>query len=61
MGFLTLKVVQDLWILLDSGIVLFSRVYNPKINQQLFGSLMTALNSFAGELAAGGLTSFELK
>lgn len=58
---LTSKVIQDLWILSDSGIVLFSRVYNPKISEQLFGALMTALNSFAGELASGGLTSFELK
>lgn len=61
MGNLTNKVVQDLWILSDSGIVLFSRVYDPKINEQLFGALMTALNSFAGELSSGGLTSFELK
>ena len=61
MGNLTNKIIQDLWILSDSGIVLFSRVYNPKINEQLFGALMSALNTFAGELASGGLTSFELK
>ena len=61
MASLTSKVIQDLWILSESGIVLFSRVYNPKISEQLFGALMTALNSFAGELASGGLTSFELK
>ncbi len=54
------KVVQDLWILEDSGIVVFSRVFNPKVNEQLFGALMTALNTFANELASGGLTSFEL-
>jgi hypothetical protein len=58
---LTTKVIQDLWILSEIGIVVFSRVFNPKINEQLFGALMTALNSFAGELASGGLTSFELK
>ncbi|MFX1393125.1 MAG: hypothetical protein ACFFAH_06065 [Promethearchaeota archaeon] len=58
---MTSKVIQDLWILSESGIVLFSRVYNPKISEQLFGALMTALNSFAGELSSGGLTSFELK
>ena len=54
------KVVQDIWILNESGIVVFSRVFNPKVNEQLFGALMTALNSFASELAKGGLTSFEL-
>ncbi|MFX0071959.1 MAG: hypothetical protein ACFFAO_12795 [Candidatus Hermodarchaeota archaeon] len=54
------KVLQDIWIVTESGIVLFSRVYNPRVNEQLFGALMTALNSFATELAKGGLSSFEL-
>lgn len=54
------KVLQDIWILTDSGIVIFSRVFNPRVNEQLFGALMTALNSFASELAKGGLSSFEL-
>ena len=44
----------------DSGIVLFSRVFNPKVNEQLFGALMSALNTFATELSSGGLSSFEL-
>jgi hypothetical protein len=30
------------------------------VNEQLFGGLMTALDSFASELAKGGLSSFEL-
>ncbi len=55
-----MKVLQDIWILNESGVVLFSRVFNPKVNEQLFGSLMTALNSFASELAKGGLSNFEL-
>ncbi len=54
------KVLQDIWILSESGIVVFSRVFDPKVNEQLFGALMTALNSFASELAKGGLSSFEL-
>ena len=55
-----MKVLQDIWILNESGVVLFSRVFNPKVNEQLFGALMTALNSFASELAKGGLSNFEL-
>ena len=55
-----MKVLQDIWILNESGVVLFSRVFNPKVNEELFGALMTALNSFATELAKGGLSSFEL-
>ena len=54
------KVLQDIWILNESGIVVFSRVFNPKVNEQLFGALMTALNSFATELSKGGLSNFEL-
>ena len=54
------KVLQDIWILSERGIVVFSRVFDPKVNEQLFGALMTALNSFASELAKGGLSNFEL-
>jgi len=57
---LTNKVLQDIWILSEGGIVVFNRVFNPKINEQLFGALMTALNSFAEELTEGGPMSFEL-
>ena len=54
------KVLQDIWILSDSGVVLFHRVFDEKIDDQLFGALMTALNSFAEELSKGGLSNFEL-
>ncbi len=54
------KVIQDLWIVNEAGIVLFSRVYNEKVDAQLFGSLLSALNSFAEELDQGGLSNFVL-
>ncbi|MFX1236992.1 MAG: hypothetical protein ACFFAS_11720 [Promethearchaeota archaeon] len=54
------KILQDLWILTDSGIVLYHRVYDSEITEQLFGGLMCALNSFAETLVDGGLSSFEL-
>jgi hypothetical protein len=56
------KVIQDLWILTDGGIVLFNRVYDPKISAQLFGALMTALDSYAKSIGVGdgGLNSFEI-
>ena len=57
---MTSKIIQDIWILSEGGIVVFNRVFNPKINEQLFGALMTALNSFAEELIEGGPMSFEL-
>lgn len=55
------KVLQDIWILSDSGIVLFHRLFDESIDDQLFGAMMSALNSFAEELAKGGLSSFELR
>lgn len=54
------KVIQDVWILDDNGIVLFNRVFDDKIEVQLFGGLMSALNSFAQQLAEGGLKNFEI-
>ena len=54
------KILQDLWILKESGTVLFSRVFEEKMDDQLFGSLLSALNMFANEIAEGGISSFEL-
>lgn len=44
----------------EEGIVLFSRVFDPKVDDQLFGGLMSALNTFAETLSDGGLSNFEL-
>lgn len=55
-----MQIIQDIWIISHSGTVLFNRVYDDKIQNQLFGALMSALNSFAENLAEGGLSNFEL-
>jgi hypothetical protein len=49
-----------MWIVTEGGIVVFSRVYEKTLDEQLFGALLTALNSFAEELTQDGLTNFEL-
>jgi hypothetical protein len=54
------KLVQDLWILEDSGIVLFHRVFDEIVDVNLFGGMMSALNAFAEELTTSGLSSFEV-
>jgi hypothetical protein len=54
------KVINDIWILTDTGVTVYSRVVDSRINPQLFGALMSALNSFAEQLADGGITNFEL-
>jgi hypothetical protein len=54
------KLIQDIWIIQSDGIVLFSRVFHQNIEDQLFGALLSALDSFAQELSEGGLSNFEM-
>ena len=54
------KILQDMWILTETGIAIFQRVYDAKLDEQLFAMLMSALNSFAEEISKGGLSNFEL-
>jgi len=41
------NILQDIWIIDISGIVLYHRVYNKKIDVQLFGGLMSAIDKVA--------------
>ena len=54
------KIIKDLWILTENGVVLFSRVFDQPTNPQLFGGLMSALNTFAEKLTDGGISNFEM-
>jgi len=54
------KIIQDLWILSEAGIVLFHRHFDERMDDQLFGGLLSALNSFAEEIARGGISNFEI-
>ncbi|MHA1931722.1 MAG: hypothetical protein ACW96X_04225 [Promethearchaeota archaeon] len=55
-----MKVLQDVWILHKSGIVVFHRLFRESVSPQLFGAMMSALNTFSEQLADGGLSNFEL-
>ena len=57
---MAVKVLQDIWIVSEGGIVLFHRVLNKNIDTLLFGGLMSALDSFAEQISTGGLSHFEL-
>lgn len=52
--------LQDIWILEKSGIVIFHRVFDEVVSPQLFGAMMSALNMFAEQLTEGGLSNFAL-
>ncbi len=54
------KILKDLWILTESGLTIYDRVIDSKIGSQVFGGLMTALNTYAETLTEGGLSNFEL-
>ena len=53
--------LEDIWILINSGIVVFYREFDNVISPQLFGPMMSALNMFAEQLTEGGLSNFDLK
>lgn len=54
------KILDELWILTEEGAVLFNHVYKQKVSPQLFGALLSAINTFAEEVSDGGLSNFEL-
>ena len=56
-----MKILQDIWIVEKSGIVVFHREFDKVVSPQLFGAMMSALNMFAEQLAEGGLSNFELQ
>ncbi len=56
-----MKILQDIWIVEKSGIVIFHREYDKVVSPQLFGAMMSALSMFAEQLAEGGLSNFELE
>ena len=49
-----------LWILSDVGLLLYKRIYDEKIDTQMYGSLMSVLISFAQKIIEGGLKSIKL-
>lgn len=45
----------------DNGTVIFKRVFNEKVDAQLFGGFMSALNTVASQMSeSSGITSFEI-
>jgi hypothetical protein len=54
------RCISNIWILKDNGKLLFNRVCDQNLDNELFGNLVTAMNSFSKELAEGDLTNFEI-
>ncbi|TXT56181.1 MAG: hypothetical protein BAJALOKI2v1_620015 [Promethearchaeota archaeon] len=55
------QILQDIWVIKeDSGIVLFHRDKAGKFPAEIFGGLMSAIDSFAKNVNEAGISSFEL-
>ena len=50
--------IDDLWILTKAGITIFRKLQNDSVQDQLFGALMSALNSFSSKVFEGELSTF---
>lgn len=54
------KVIRDFWIIVKNGIVVFDHKYDQVVDVDLFGAFMSALNTYAEEIAEGGIKSFDI-
>jgi len=52
-----LEKYQDLWIMTESGLVLYHKSIH-QLDKHLFGGFMSALHSFSQEIDKGGITNF---
>jgi len=54
------KIIRDIWILTETGVTVFSRAIDPRVNPQILGALIRALNIYAEKLTDGGISNFTL-
>jgi len=55
-----LETIEDLWIILDTGIVLFTYLKDQEVNPDIFGGIVTVLDNFAEVTLKCGLEFFEI-
>jgi len=41
------KILENIWIMTTTGSVIYHRKYDPIIDEQLFGAIISSLNTFA--------------
>ena len=54
------KVLRDLWILLENGMVIYNHTFETSMDPQLFGGFMSAIQTVAMQLGGDGLSTLEL-
>ena len=55
-----LETIENLWIILDTGLVIFTYLEEEKVNPDLFGAIISVLDNFAEATLEGGLEFFEI-
>lgn len=55
------QVIRDLWVITEAGVVLFDRIFDVRLNVDLFGGFMSAIMVLTKELTSRDrLSSFKL-
>jgi hypothetical protein len=52
--------IQEFWVMLEGGSVLYRHTHSDIVDPQLFGGFMSAINSIAATFTKDGLNNFEL-
>jgi hypothetical protein len=55
-----IELTENLWIILDTGLVIFTYLEEESVNPDLFGGLISVLDNFAESILKGGLEFFEI-
>ena len=56
------KYIEDLWILLRTGAVIFhysSKSYEKKQDPNIMGAILSAVDTYSEQLSEGGISSFQ--
>lgn len=55
------RIIQEFWIVTKAGTLLYSYARSDRMDPNILGSIISALNSFAEVLTQGGIQNFEIK
>lgn len=55
------NVIRDFWILTKSGLTIFNHQFSVKLDEQIVGGLLFAIEKFGAYIDHSGLKSFEFK
>lgn len=54
------KNINELWIITESGIVIFQDIRKLNVEKQIFGALISALHTYAKSITRDGMSGFSI-